>query len=70
MSLEREPVVLIVEDEQAVADLYARFLEPTYGVHTAYNGTDTLEKMSDEVDIVLLDRRMPGLSGEEVLEAI
>lgn len=62
--------VLLVEDEQALADLYAEFLASTYTVITAYGGTEALEKMSDDVDVVLLDRRMPGLTGEEVLQAI
>lgn len=59
--------VLIVEDEQPLADLYAKFLESTYTVRTAYDGTEALDSMSHEVDVVLLDRRMSGLSGEEVL---
>lgn len=62
--------VLIVEDEQPLADLFAAFLRPTYTVHTVYDGRAALETMNDEIDVVLLDRRMPGLSGEEVLEAI
>jgi DNA-binding response OmpR family regulator len=45
-------------------------LEPTCTVITAYNGTEALDAITDEVDVVLLDRRMPGLAGEEVLEAI
>lgn len=65
-----QPTVLIVEDERGLADLYAHILEMKYSVITAYNGTEGLEAMSDEVDVVLLDRRMPGPSGEEVLETI
>lgn len=62
--------ILIVEDERGLADLYAQFLNEKYSVITAYDGTEGLEAMNDDVDVVLLDRRMPGLSGEEVLEAI
>lgn len=62
--------VLIVEDEQALADLYAQFLEPAYTVLTAYNGEEALNIIDHTIDVVLLDRRMPGLSGEEVLHAI
>lgn len=61
--------VLIVEDEPPLADLYAGWLEDTYEVHTAYDGETALE-MLEGVDVVLLDRRMPGLSGDEVLEYI
>lgn len=62
--------VLIVEDEQPLADLYAQFLTATYTVQTAYDGEEALDIIDETVDVVLLDRRMPGLSGEEVLEAI
>ncbi|WP_338729890.1 response regulator [Haladaptatus sp. DJG-WS-42] len=62
--------VLVVEDEHSLADLFEMFLESKYTVHTAHDGATALELMSDEVDVVLLDRRMPGISGEEVLKAI
>ncbi|EMA63089.1 HoxA-like transcriptional regulator [Halorubrum lipolyticum DSM 21995] len=41
-----------------------------YTVLTAHSGTEALEKVSPDVDVVLLDRRMPGLSGDDVLETI
>lgn len=63
------PTILIVEDERALADLYADFLG-SYTVLTTYSGEEAIETITDDVDVVLLDRRMPGLSGEEVLEAI
>lgn len=65
-----QATVLIVEDEQDLADLYAQFLEPAYTVLTAYNGQEALDIIDHTIDVVLLDRRMPGLSGEEVLRAI
>lgn len=61
------PKVLIVEDERELADLYAEYLAPHYEVKTAYNGTQALGKMDWCPDVVLLDRRMPGMSGDEVL---
>jgi len=67
---EEEPVVLIVEDEPDLADLYAAWLQEYCDVRTAYDGSEALEQIDDEVDIVLLDRRMPGLSGDEVLDTI
>lgn len=62
--------VLVVEDEQALADLIATWLKDTYSVRTAYGGNGALEELDDEVDVVLLDRRMPHISGDEVLEKI
>jgi DNA-binding response OmpR family regulator len=67
---EAEPTLLVVDDEKEVADVYALKLEREYTVRTAYGGEEALEKVDDEVDVVLLDRRMPDLSGDEVLEAI
>lgn len=65
-----EPVVLIVEDEEDVAETYRLWLEDSYGVIVAKNGDEGLEKLEERVDVVLLDRMMPGLSGGEVLEEI
>ena len=64
------PVVLVVEDEPDLADLYAAWLGAEYDVRTAYGGEEALDKLDDTVDAVLLDRRMPGLSGDEVLVAV
>jgi DNA-binding response OmpR family regulator len=62
--------VLVVDDESSLADLYAHWLSDTYEVRTAYGGEDALEEIDDDVDILLLDRRMPDLSGDEVLERV
>mgnify|MGYP006281499691 FL=1 len=62
--------ILIVDDDVDVANTYASQLEETYDVETVYSGPAALEALSPAVDIVLLDRRMPKLSGGEVLEAI
>jgi len=64
------PTVLIVEDEQHLADLYTDYLAERYAVETAYSGEEGLELLSDAVDVVLLDRRMPVVSGNEVLAEI
>lgn len=62
--------VLVVDDETRLADLFAAWLQTDWSVETAYDGEEALEKMADSVEVVLLDRRMPGLSGDEVLERI
>ncbi|RQH01461.1 HalX domain-containing protein [Natrarchaeobius oligotrophus] len=62
--------VLVVDDEARLADLFATWLETEWAVDTAYDGEEALAKMSDSVEVVLLDRRMPGLSGDDVLESI
>ncbi|WP_158059170.1 HalX domain-containing protein [Halorussus halophilus] len=65
-----QSTVLVVDDEQDVADLYAMWLESNYRVRSAYGGDEALETLDASVDVVLLDRRMPGQSGDEVLEEI
>ena len=70
---EQPPLVLVVEDEPDLADLYAAWLGDEYRVRTAYGGREALDQLDeadDEVDAILLDRRMPGLSGDEVLTAV
>jgi len=60
--------VLVVDDEEDIADLYAAWLEMDYEVRTAYDGGEALEKADETVDVALLDRQMPDYSGDEVLE--
>jgi len=62
--------VLLVDDEEEVADVYALRLETEYETRVAYGGEDALETIDVDVDVVLLDRRMPDLSGDEVLAKI
>jgi len=66
-----QPVeILVVDDESRLADLFAAWLTSDWSVTTAYDGESALEEMQESVEIVLLDRRMPGLSGDEVLSEI
>jgi DNA-binding response OmpR family regulator len=62
--------VLVVEDEAPLVEIYARWLSEEYEVRTAQNGEVALEAVDEAVDVVLLDRLMPGMSGDEVLGAI
>jgi len=62
--------VLVVDDERDVADSYVDALDDEYAVRVAYSGETALEEIDDSDEVVLLDRRMPGLSGDEVLEEI
>ena len=64
------PTILVVDDEEDIADLYTTWLEMEYEVRTAYGGEEALEKVDKEVDIVFLDRQMPDYSGDEVLQRI
>lgn len=63
------PIVLVVEDAPDALELYALWLSERYRVRTAENGDEALDEI-DDVDVVLLNRRIPDRSGDEVLEAI
>jgi two-component system response regulator AdeR len=64
------PLVLVVEDERDLADLYTTWLAESYRVRTVNDGRAALDELDDEVRVVLLDRRMPDLSGDEVLDTL
>jgi DNA-binding HxlR family transcriptional regulator/DNA-binding response OmpR family regulator len=67
---DEEPVVLVAEDDRRIATMHTTWLEDTYTVRTAYDGEEALRELDTDVDVVVLDRRMPGLSGDEVLDWI
>lgn len=64
------PNVLVVDDERALADTYAAFLEPDYEVRVAYSGEQAIDSLAFDPDVVVLDRRMDDIPGEDVLRAI
>jgi DNA-binding NtrC family response regulator len=64
--------VLVVDDEEVVRLGYRRVLsQDGFSVMAAGNGTEALDMMDGgSFDVVLLDMRMPGMDGMEVLRAI
>jgi DNA-binding response OmpR family regulator len=65
------PNALVVDDEKEVADAYALRLRGLCDVNTVYGGREALAAIEDgEIDIVLLDRHMPQMSGDDVLEEL
>ena len=65
-----EPTVLLVDDQPRVVEAFAHWLGDDYEVRRATDGEEALERVDDTVDVVLLDRRMPEMSGDEVLAAL
>jgi nitrogen fixation negative regulator NifL len=63
--------VLLVDDEDIVRQILREYLVADgHTVETASNGGDALDAMAKAAfDIVLLDRAMPGLSGDQVAVA-
>ena len=66
----RGPTVLVIDDEDYVADMLAGALElEGYTVHQAYNGRDGLALgKSLAVDLVIIDIMMPYISGTALVE--
>ncbi|RZN62078.1 response regulator transcription factor [Methanonatronarchaeum sp. AMET6-2] len=62
--------VLIIEDNLDELELFQEILKDEFKVSTAGDGEKGLEKMNEDIDIVLLDRMMPGMDGGEVLREI
>ena len=67
-----KPKVLVVDDEAVVRAGISRILEKQdLSIHTAADGSEALEIMAEyHINIVLLDIKMPGLDGIEVLRHI
>lgn len=63
--------VLVVDDEEIVRRGFARSLAADYDAWSAADGSEALEAMERRpADVVLLDLRMPGAQGLEVLRAL
>ena len=71
MSSHNESInVLVVDDEKELADMYSMWLSSEYAVTKAYNGEEALSQLDESIDVMLLDRRMPLLTGDEVLDEL
>lgn len=64
--------ILLVEDERQLADTVARGLRRAgMAVDVAYDGEDGHEKSTyTDYDVIVLDRDLPGMSGDEVLSRL
>ncbi len=67
-----KPIILVVDDQYQNIELLEAYLVPQgYEIVKAKSGAEALEKISaNEIDLVLLDVMMPGMSGIEVLEKV
>jgi two-component system response regulator AtoC len=65
------PVILVVDDDPGIREAFRLVLEEEYELLEAEDGPQALERVQGSpIDLVLLDVRLPGMDGIEVLERI
>ena len=71
-AIERAVAILVIEDEPGIADFVRRGLEAAgFTVEVESDGAlGLLAAQGENVQLVILDLGLPGLSGEEVLTTI
>ncbi len=67
--MDRKNKILVVDDEKIVREsLFNWFEDEGYDVDTAFDAEDALKKFEEgKYDLVLLDMKMPGMSGLDLL---
>lgn len=65
------PRLLYVEDEEEIAGIVTEVLSDAYAVDHAATGEQAVAMaLSGAYDVMVVDRRLPGMSGDEVVRAI
>jgi CheY-like chemotaxis protein len=69
MSTER-PSAVVVDDDAGVREVHRRFLTDRFTVETAANGVEGLSAITESTAVLVVDWKMPGLSGIEVARGV
>lgn len=68
---QQKPVVLYVDDIQANLMLFEASFDQTFNVLLAPSGMEALEVLEEnEVEVLVTDQNMPGMTGNELLEIV
>ena len=63
-----QPTVLIVDDEDELRELYRLYLKDSFRVLSTGSGEEALELLDESVDILVLDRNLPDIDGNVILD--
>jgi DNA-binding response OmpR family regulator len=67
----KNKTILVCDDEKDIVDVLSYNLtKEGFNVITAYNGQEALQKISPEIDLILLDVMMPQLDGIEICKRL
>jgi DNA-binding HxlR family transcriptional regulator len=58
--------VLIIENEQMVATVLEEYFPGSYEVRSVQAGEEAIEEYTDDTDLLIVDRKLDGISGDEV----
>jgi len=62
--------VLILEDERMVADIFSDYFSDSYHVQYVQTGNEALDVYTEDIDLLIIDRKLDGISGDEVAACI
>jgi DNA-binding NtrC family response regulator len=69
--MERMSILLVDDDQNFLSVVTKRLAKRGYTVQTALNGSEVFEKLQTQnIHVVVLDVKMPGMSGIEILKEI
>lgn len=70
MSKEEIKILLVDDEKQFVDTLAERLAMRGFSARVAYDGPQALKTVEEPTDVIVLDLRMPGMDGFEVLRSV
>jgi len=65
------PALLFIEDDRAIAEMVVEVLQDSYDVDHAATGEEGLDRaLHAHYEVMVIDRRLPGIDGVAVIQAV